>query len=122
MRVMPLLHRTCVALTCDVCGDGWADLDVEPPFATRADATGYAKASGWVVTRARAVCADCTRVEVCTLTGHTWGPWTPAGPFPSSVAAGGTWQGRVRHCQVCTSAHWDPPVQRHRTGRGREAG
>jgi hypothetical protein len=113
--------RTCLALTCDVCGDGWAGLDGEPHFATVTDATRYATALGWVVTPARAVCPQCMQVEVCGLAGHSWGRWAPAGPFPS--AAGGTWQGRVRHCLACSAAEWDPPLRRtRRSGRGRQVG
>lgn len=117
---MPLTPRTCVVLTCDVCADGWAALDVEPHFANRVAAVHYAKTVGWVVTRSRAVCRECTQVEVCALTGHRWNPWTAAGPFPS--AHGGTWEGRVRHCRVCSSAEWDPPVANRGASRGEQAG
>ena len=117
MTAMPLVATICVVLTCDVCGDGWAPLGAEPHFANRAAAVQYASRSGWVTTSRRAVCAECTHVEVCALGGHTWGRWTSAGPFPS--ADGGTWQGRVRHCGVCSSAEWDPPIRRQ---LGRQAG
>ena len=112
---MALLPTRCVLLTCDVCGDGWADLDAEPHFPDRASATRYAVHAGWIVTPRRAVCSDCTGVEVCGLAGHRWGGWTPAGPFPS--AGGGTWEGRVRYCRGCSSGQWDPPSRR----RGRRA-
>jgi hypothetical protein len=104
-----LVVRTCIALTCDVCGDGWADLDAEPHFAGRAEATRYARSAGWVVTGSRALCSDCTAVEACALAGHRWGRWVPAGPLPS--VGGGTWRGRVRYCTACTAADWDPPVR-----------
>jgi hypothetical protein len=117
---VPLVTRACVVLACDICGDGWADLDSEPHFANRAAASKYATAAGWILTGARAECVECTQVEVCALAGHSWGRWTPAGPFPS--ADGGTWHGRVRHCRICTSAEWDPPVRRHGSRHGQEAG
>jgi hypothetical protein len=107
-----------VALTWDRCGDGWADLDAEPHFATTADATAFAENAGWIITGTHAVCPDCLTAEACALTGHRWGPWSSLGPFPEPD--GSTWQGRVRYCEICTSGQWDPPVHRH--GSDREAG
>ena len=111
---MGVLTRTCDTLTCDVCADGWAELDVEPHFPSGAVAKRYAAANGWVVTAVRAVCPACLPVEACATGGHLWRPWTRAGPFPSS--SGGSWEGRVRHCRNCSSAEWDPPVRRRDLG------
>ena len=120
MSVMALVIQTCVALTCDRCGDGWADLDAEPHFGTRAEATRYATGAGWAVTHDRAVCPDCIPVELCGLAGHRWGPWTPVGPFPDS--GGVARESRARYCRGCTYADWDPPRVTRKRDDSRRAG
>lgn len=107
---MPFVPRTCLTVTCDRCGDGWTDLDCEPHFATSADAAAYATDHGWSVSGHDALCPTCLDVAGCARTGHRWGRWTPAGPFPSRD--GGVWTGRVRYCGECTFAEWDPPARR----------
>jgi hypothetical protein len=99
-------EQICWSVVCDVCGDGWRG--EAPHFASREDGEVSAKADGWAVAGERIVCPECLHVQECALTGHDWGGWTAAGPFPRR--AGGTWHGRVRHCRVCSAADWDPPV------------
>lgn len=105
---MAMRQVRCWTLVCDVCADGWTSDAGQPHFETRQEAKAHAVAGGWVVTPTRALCRECTESEVCAMAGHRWGRWTAAGPFPSR--GGGAWQGRVRHCTLCSVADWDPPV------------
>jgi hypothetical protein len=101
----------CWSLTCDVCAGGWSDLDGEPHFDDRYDLELYAKQAGWTITPLRAVCPNCTLEELCSLTDHTWGPWTQLEASP--LSADKTTR-RVRFCVVCTTGEYDPPPSRRR--------
>ncbi len=100
---------SCWVLVCDRCHDGWLDDAGLPHFDSKDDAVEHARAAGWVVSANRMLCPQCAFCDVCSIGGHHWSRWTPAGPFPS--ACHGTWQGRVRHCTACHAAEWDPPVR-----------
>lgn len=98
----------CWSVTCDVCGDGWSQLDGEPHFEDRYALELYARKAGWTITPLREVCAHCTLEELCALTGHTWGSWTQLEPSPLSRHDTAR---RARFCLVCTTGEYDPPVR-----------
>lgn len=100
---MTLERVTCWTITCDACGDGW--LGEAPHFRRRDFAVDLARKDGWAVD-GEIRCPSCLIARACSMAGHRWGAWAPAGPFPR--ADGTTWQGDVRHCRVCSSAEWDP--------------
>ena len=97
----------CISVTCDVCGDGWADESGQPHFEDRTALEAYATKAGWVITPLRAICAFCTPDEACAAAGHEWGRWKPFGPIARKDRP--AWVGRLRICRECSAVQWEPP-------------
>lgn len=91
---------SCLVLTCDRCGDDWAeDADHEDNWHMEDLAEVEKHTTGWrMVDGQPSTCPGCTRVEECAERGHDPGEWVTKS-FPTRD--GGTFRTTSRECQHC---------------------
>lgn len=94
------------ALTCDVCGDGWYDLDGDVRFSELSDLEAFAALEGWQMQSDEVRCSACSLVLLCARVGHRWGEWSALKTLPD-LAMGR----RVRFCLTCSTGIYDPPLE-----------
>jgi hypothetical protein len=107
---MSIMIKTCVEVTCDVCGidcfDAW---DAVPHFASIEDAMETLGEAEWRLTdnHARQLCNDCAKHEDCARNGHLMASWQDCLcqwdhiAIPATSPCGHRW----RYCAHCDGAY-----------------
>lgn len=102
---MSVETRTCIVLTCDVCG--WqGGTDCAPGSEEHYGTVEQARLDGWIVDGDTARCHACEMERLCALVGHEWSEWHT-----------GSDGGRFRGCDNC---HREETVQPEQIAVGAE--